>query len=82
MKENVLYDFLKIHGSEVNGMLFDYITKEEFAEIRAEEQYEIGLAEGEEKRKEKVARNMKIMGVAAEIITETTGFSPEKVETL
>ncbi|MCI8631172.1 MAG: hypothetical protein HFG67_02720 [Firmicutes bacterium] len=63
-------------------MLFDYITKEEFAEIRAEEQYEIGLAEGEEKRKEKVARNMKIMGVAAEIITETTGFSPEKVETL
>lgn len=64
MDEGVLYDFLKVHGSEVNGMLFDYITREEFWEIRMEERAE-ELAE--ELAEEKVkAREAEIIANAEE----------------
>lgn len=64
MDEGVLYDFLKVYGSEVNGMLFDYITREEFWEIRMEERAE-ELAE--ELAEEKVkAREAEIIAHAEE----------------
>jgi len=40
MDEGILYDFLREHGSEVRGMLFDYMSREEFIELRAEERAE------------------------------------------
>lgn len=46
--ENILRDFLTKYGREVRGMLYDDITIEEFAEIRAEEQWEEGHRKGVE----------------------------------
>ena len=47
---NILKDFLKRHGSEVENMLFAEITTEEYGEIRFNE----GREEGEEKRNQYV----------------------------
>lgn len=46
INENILQDFLTKYGKEVRGMIYEDITLERFAEIRAEEQYEQGLSEG------------------------------------
>ena len=59
-------------------MLFDYISKEEYAELRGAEQYDIGF----EKGIEKVARSLKEKGLSTELIAETTGLSPEEIEAL
>ena len=40
MEEGLIEDFLRKHSREVTGMLFNEITVEEFAEIRAREAYE------------------------------------------
>lgn len=80
MDEGVLYDFLKVHGSEVNGMLFDYITREEFWEIRMEER-------AEELAEEKVkAREAEIIAHAEEkvaaIVAEKVKALAEEKETV
>ena len=52
IEENTLHEFLRKYAKEVKGMLYEDITIERFAEIRAEEQWEeghrAGLAEGRE----------------------------------
>ena len=47
MEEGLIEDFLRKHSREVAGMLFNEITVEEFAEIRAREAYEDGEKSGE-----------------------------------
>ena len=47
MEEGLIEDFLRKHSREVTGMLFNEITVEEFAEIRAREAYEDGEKSGE-----------------------------------
>ena len=47
MEEGLIEDFLRKHSREVTGMLFNEITVEEFAEIRAREAYEDGEKYGE-----------------------------------
>lgn len=45
--------------------------KEKFAE---------GLAEGEKKKAQEVAKRMKGMGITAEMIAQATGLTPQEVE--
>ena len=53
MEEGLIEDFLRKHSREVTGMLFNEITVEEFAEIRAREAYE----DGEKSSGSRKARN-------------------------
>ena len=48
MAEGLITDFLQKHSREVTGMLFQEITVEEFAEIRAREAYADGEKAGRE----------------------------------
>lgn len=45
-QEHVLADFLKQHGTEVLGMLYDVVTREEYGDIREKEGRTAGLAAG------------------------------------
>jgi len=51
IENNILKEFLEKHGSEVINMLFDDISVEEIAEIRAEEAREEGLEKGREEER-------------------------------
>ena len=82
MNEGILKEFLQIHGTEVTGMLFDYVSKEEFAEIRAEEKYEQGLEEGALKSKLEIAKSMKEMELDIDVISKATGLDAEQIEAL
>ncbi len=86
MDEGLIEDFLRKHSREVTGMLFNEITVEEFAEIRAREAYEdgekVGYDEGAEQKQIEIARNLKNLGMALPEIAEATGLSPEEVEAL
>lgn len=71
-------------------MLFNEITVEEFAEIRAREAYEDGEkagyyegeAAGAAKEKREIAKNLKVLGVGTAEIIKATGLSAEEVEEL
>ena len=75
-------------------MLFNEITVEEFAEIRAREAYEdgekygftkgetAGLVKGAAQEKREIAKSMIKEGIAIEIIKKVTGLSAEEVEEL
>ena len=63
-------------------MLFDYVSKEEFAEIRAEEKYEQGLEEGALKSKLEIAKSMKEMELDIDVISKATGLDAEQIEAL
>ena len=71
-------------------MLFNEITVEEFAEIRAREAYEDGEkagydegeAAGAAKEKREIAKKLKQAGISIGIIAENTGLSVEEVEAL
>ena len=79
-------------------MLFNEITVEEFAEIRAREAYEdgeksgesigfakgetAGLAKGAAREKREIAKNFKKAGIPMDVIAENTGLSVEEVEQL
>jgi predicted transposase YdaD len=42
----------------------------------------MGLAEGMEKGRIETARNLKSLGVSADLITKSTGLSPEEIALL
>ena len=63
-----LKDFLEEHGSEVINMLFDDISVEEIAEIRAEEAREEGIQTGLEMKERYVI----------DLIDQ--GLSPEEIK--
>ncbi|MCR5482516.1 MAG: hypothetical protein K6F52_06945, partial [Clostridia bacterium] len=44
--ENILPDFLAKHGTEVFGMLFDVVTKEEYGKLLEESGYDRGFEDG------------------------------------
>jgi len=52
IEQGILKDFLKEHGAEVVNMLFDDISVEEIAEIRAEEAREEGIEIGVERERQ------------------------------
>ena len=78
MKEDFISDFLKNYSREVTGMLFDGISVEEFAEIRAQEAYDIGresginegLTQGRDEEKKSIAEKMRANGFSEEVIAQ------------
>ncbi len=86
IEEGLISDFLKDHSREVTGMLFKEISMEEYGEIRAREAYDIGRTEGEQagatQEKKEIAQNLKIKGIAPEVIAEVTGLTLEEIEEL
>ena len=67
-------------------MLFDGISVEEFAEIRAQEAYDIGresgLAKGRAEEKLKIAKNLKDAALPVDLIAKSTGLTIAEVEAL
>lgn len=67
-------------------MLFNEITVEEFAEIRAREAYEdgekAGLARGAAQKEREIAKSMKDKGMEITMIVELTGLTPEEIKAL
>ena len=98
MEEGLIEDFLRKHSREVTGMLFNEITVEEFAEIRAREAYEdgekygekigftkgetAGLAKGAAQKQQEIARNLMQLGLDLAQICQATGLTPEEMEKL
>ena len=90
MNEGLITDFLQKHSREVTGMLFQEITVEEFAEIRAREAYadgekagrEEGRSEGAAQKEREIAKGMKDKGLEPALISEITGLSPEEIAQL
>ena len=71
-------------------MLFQEITAEEFAAIRAREAYGDGLKEGFEngekaganQREREIAANLKKSGITLDVIAANTGLTLEEIEEL
>ena len=71
-------------------MLFDGISVEEFAEIRAQEAYDIGresginegLTQGRDEEKLEIARNLKDAALPVDLIAKSTGLTVAEVEAL
>ena len=98
MEEGLIEDFLRKHSREVTGMLFNEITVEEFAEIRAREAYEdgeksgekigfvkgetAGLAKGAAQKQQEIARNLMRLGLDLAQIRQATGLTAEEIEKL
>ena len=98
MEEGLIEDFLRKHSREVTGMLFNEITVEEFAEIRAREAYEdgeksgekigfvkgetAGLAKGAAQKQREIARNLMQLGLDLAQIRQATGLTAEEIEKL
>ena len=94
MNEGLITDFLQKHSKEVTGMLFQEITVEEFAEIRAREAYadgekagreegeQVGLARGAAQKEREIAKGMKDKGLETTLISEITGLTQEEIAQL
>ena len=82
MNEDLITDFLQKHSKEITGMLFQEITVEEFAEIRAREAYADGEKAGAAQEKREIAKNMLQEGMTKEVIAKITGLTPEEVTEL
>ncbi len=98
MDEGLIADFLHKHSKEVTGMLFNEITVEEFAEIRAREAYadgekageaigyekgeKTGLARGAAQEKREIAKKFKDSGIPIDVIARNTGLTPEEIAAL
>ncbi|WP_461255238.1 RpnC/YadD family protein [Treponema sp. R80B11-R83G3] len=88
IKNNILKDFLKRHGSEVLNMLYgEYDPEVEMRVVREEaleEGEEIGIEKGMEKGMEKekliIAKNLLSKGSTLEFVHEITGLSTEKIK--
>nr|MCR5482241.1 hypothetical protein [Clostridia bacterium] len=92
--EELLPDFLAKHGTEVFGMLFDVVTKEEYGKLLEESGYDRGVEDGRRigletgrtngrtERETEIALKMKASGFDAETIEKLTGLSAEKIEKL
>ncbi len=88
--EELLPDFLAKHGTEVFGMLFDVVTKEEYGKLLEESGYDrgvedgrrIGFEDGNTKGKTEIALKMKASGFDAETIEKLTGLSAAKISEL
>ena len=86
IENNVLKNFLKLHGSEVVNMLFTEFKLEDALEVREEEGREKGREEG---RKEGSLRERRKIAIALikimdddVAIAEVTHLSPEEVKRL
>jgi len=78
IKNNILRDFLRKHGSEVLNMLYaEYDPEVEMRVVREE-----ALEDGREEEKLIIAKNLLSKGSTLEFVHEITGLSLEKIEEL
>ena len=80
--EDYIADFLIKEGREVASMIYDEITQEEFAEIRANEAAEEAFKEGEIKKQHEIAKAMKAKDMQVSIIAEVTGLTEDEIKQL
>ncbi len=61
--------------------VYEYRRMEETSDrYKMQEEYEKGIEKGIEKRNIEVARNLKLAGVATDVIMQVTGLSREEIE--
>ena len=78
IKNDILKDFLKKHGSEVLNMLYgEYDPEVEMRVVREE-----ALEDGREEEKLIIAKNLLEKGSSPEFVCEITGLSLDKIEEL
>ena len=86
IEKEILREFLLDNRAEVLDSMYDNITAEEFAELRAEEQYNIGkeegLIQGKNVAVSTIASAMKAKGMAIADIVELTSLTKEQIEAL
>jgi hypothetical protein len=74
VREGIMVDFINTYGSEVRNMLFTEFNLEDALEVRGEERYEDGLAEGdvrgEARSKVSIIRKMINKGVTVHSIVD------------
>jgi len=78
LNKNILVDFLKEHGSEVENMIFGEWNWDEAKEVWQEEARE----EASEKTWETCAKNMLAKGYSVDEVIGVTNLSPEQVGNL
>jgi hypothetical protein len=78
IENNILYDFLREHGSEVIAMMVQEYTTEDFNEAIREEAMEIG----KQSMSKEIAQRMKARGRPLKEIAEDTGLLIEIIEKL
>ena len=82
IENDILKNFLKTHSSEVfNMLLTEYDYKEEMAVLREESLAE-GREKGQEKEREKIARNALAKGIPVKTVQEITGLDMTAIENL
>jgi hypothetical protein len=82
IKNNILRDFLKKHGSEVLNMLYAEYDPEIEMRVVREEALEEGREEGMEEEKLIIAKNLLAEGSTLEFVHRITGLPLEKIEEL
>jgi len=82
IRNNILKDFLKKHGSEVLNMLYAEYDPEVEMRVVREEALEEGREEGMEKEKLIIAKNLLSEGSTPEFVHRITGMSLDKIEEL
>jgi predicted transposase/invertase (TIGR01784 family) len=82
VKEGILSNFLKEHGSEVENMLLTEWNWDDALQVSKEEGKEDGIEIGVEKGKLEIAMNMKNFKMPLEEIAKYTGLPLEKLAAL
>ena len=86
IKHNIMAEYLKIHGTEVLGVLFQEFTAIDFAGVRYREGREEGREEGIVKGREEgvisVARELLSTNLTIDEIAKVTGLTREEVDHL
>ena len=86
IKDVILPDFLGKYGTEAVGMMFKELTQEEAMEMSRQDGYTLGVERGEAsgraEREIEMARDMKEKRYSIDEISELTGLSPEKIDSL
>ena len=86
--EGTLKDFLTEHRAEVLDSMYGDVSFDEFVEIRAQEQYEIGMAEGERRGRNEGISIGEQRGISIgeqrgiNQVLSVLGISPEEYEKL
>ena len=81
-KHDILREFLKLHASEVLGMLFTEFNLDDALAVRFDEGREEGIEEGRVNEKLEIARNLLCEGATFEFIQKITGLGIETIENL
>jgi predicted transposase/invertase (TIGR01784 family) len=77
-KHDILKEFLKLHGTEVLGMLYTEFNLDDAIAVAREE----GWEDGRDEEKLEIARNLLAKGSTLEFVQEITGLSVEAIKEL